>query len=121
LIHRFLTTNWLGLLIGALLAAGLALIPILMLNARLDARTAERDAARLQVGSLSSSLELQNKGIEALVKASQANREVYLAGLEAANRRAIRLEVDAERILALPSPTTPTEQCEAAHALLLAD
>ena len=27
----------------------------------------------------------------------------------------------AERILALPSPSTPSEQCEAAHALLLAD
>lgn len=121
MLHKFLTTNWLGLLIGCLLTAALSAIPLAILNARLDARTAERDEARSQTTFLTEAINGQNAGIKALVDAAQQNREVYLAGLEAANRKAIRLEIDAEDILALPSPSTPNEQCEAAHALLLAD
>lgn len=121
MLHRFFSTNWLGLLIGALLVAGIGLIPLRILSDRLDARTAERDLARAHVAGLSASITRQNEQIKAWQDAAKANREVYLAGLDAANRRAVRLEVNAERILALPSPSTPSEQCEAAHALLLAD
>lgn len=121
MLAKFLSTNWLGLLVGAILSASVAFIPLMITTARLDTRTAELGEARTRVASLSASIERQNDAVLALEAAAAANREVYLAGLAAANRRAIRLEIDAERILALPSPTDPTEQCEAAHALLLAD
>lgn len=118
MIHRFLTTNWLGLLLGALLAAGLSLIPLAILNARLDERTAERDAANIKVASLSASIERQNGAVAAWKAAAEANREVYLAGLDAANRRAIRLEVGAERIMAMQPPADPAARCDAAADIL---
>lgn len=81
----------------------------------------ERDLLQIEKDIAVGIIERQNEAVAGWKAAAEQNREVYLAGLEAANRKAIRLEIDAEEILSLPSPSTPTEQCEAAHALLLAD
>jgi hypothetical protein len=114
MILRFLQTNWLGML----LVAGLSLIPILILNARLDATTADLRAEKTLTASLSSSLALQNKGIEAMAKAANANREAYEAGLKAAEKQAVRLTIEAEDILKLPPPPTPEQACEYAADVL---
>ena len=121
MIAKFFSTQWLGMIAGALPVALAAMITLAILNARLDVRTAERDLLEIEKGIAVDLLERQNEAVAGWKAAAEQNREVYLAGLNAANRRAIRLELDAERILALPSPTDPNERCEAAHALLLTD
>ena len=115
---NFLTTNWLGILVGALLAGALAIIPLNILNERNGTLTARPDLARNQVTSLSSQIETQNASIKAMADAAERNRAVYLAGLKAAENRAVRLTIDAEDILALPTPTDPAMYCEGAAGIL---
>lgn len=86
---------------------------------RLEAVKNERDLLRLEKAVAISAIEQQNEAIADWKEAAEGNREVYLAGLEAASRKAIRLEVDADEILSLPSPPTQPEQCEAARELLI--
>lgn len=85
----------------------------------------QRDAARSEAAALKTELSLrdsvieqQNAGIDRLAAQRKEDREAYLAGIRAANNRAVRLEVDAERILAMPAPRDPNEQCGAAAELL---
>jgi hypothetical protein len=118
MIARFLSTHWLGMLVGALIAAALALVPALMLNARLDARTAERDAARFQVAALGKQIENQNDAVLALEAAAAMNRDVYIAGLKAAEKQAVRLEIKAADYLSMPTPTDPQEACRVADRIL---
>lgn len=99
---------------GGYVALGLLVVFLWM---RLDAVAAERDLAQAQVGNLSDKIEDQNEGIRQLQQAGERNREIYLAGIDAANRRAVRLEINAEDILNLPEPT-PSEACEATEELL---
>jgi hypothetical protein len=87
--------------------------------AQRDAARADLRAEKVITADLSGKLLAQNEAIDRMAEQAKENREVYLAGLAAANRRAVRLEVKAEDILSLPSPTTKDEQCEAARALLL--
>lgn len=117
MIARFLD-QYGSLLLMGIAAAALGAY-ILILNGRIDTVTAERDLARTQVTALTNNIENQNGAIEAWKAAADSNREVYLAGLEAAGRKAVRLEIQADDILAMPSPLTTEEQCEAAHQLLL--
>jgi len=84
---------------------------------RLDTVGAQRDLARSQVSALSEQVEEQNGAVLALEAAAAQNREVYLAGLDAANRRAIRFELKAEELLRLPEPA-PSEVCEVTEELL---
>lgn len=99
---------------GGYVALGL-LVAFLWL--RLDTVSAERDLAEAQVVTLSDQIEEQNDAVLALEAAAAQNREIYLAGLDAANRRAIRLEINAEDILNLPEPA-PERVCEATEELL---
>lgn len=115
MILKYLKANW--FLVGAaLLVAALAW--------RLDTVTGQRDAARAtatslqtKVDTLGQQIDRQNAGIRALVQQRDEDRKTYLEGLRAANQRAVKLEVSAERILSLPEPA-PDKACEAAEALL---
>ena len=87
--------------------------------AQRDAARADLRAEKVITADLSGKLLAQNEAIDRMAEQAKANREVYLAGLAAANRKAVRFEIKAEDILTLPSPATKDEQCEAARALLL--
>lgn len=100
---------------GGYVALGLLVVFLWM---RLDAVGAERDLAEAQVSTLSAQIKEQNKAVLALKEAATRNREVYLAGLDAANRRAIRLEIKAEDYLNTPIPSDPAEACEVADQIL---
>ena len=88
------------------------------LAARLDAAQADLRAEKTLTASLSRSITLQNKGIEAMAKAANANREAYEAGLKAAEKQAVRLTAEAEDILRLPPPPSPELACEYAADVL---
>lgn len=113
---KFLTNYWPHLTIGGMLL-GLSIL-CLLLSAQRDAARAERDLAQGRVEVLTTQIESQNEGIRQLAEASKQNRDVYLAGLKAAEKKAIRLTVEADDILALPAPTNPDEACEAAAGVL---
>lgn len=103
------------------LGVGLAAVTVLLLiaSSQLDAVRADLRAEKVITADLSEKLKTQNEAVQRMADAAKENREVYLAGLAAANRKAVRFEIKAEDILTLPSPTTKDEQCEAARALLL--
>jgi hypothetical protein len=104
---------------AALILAVVVLQTALLLKSReADLYKAERDAARTLVVTMSDQIEDQNAGIQALADVAKQNRDVYLAGLKAAEKRATRLTVEAEDILALPTPTNPDEACVAAAGVL---
>lgn len=102
---------------------GLGFAAMLLLNTvvatQRDAARADLRAERVITADLSEKLKTQNEAVQRMADAAKENREVYLAGLAAANRKAVRFEIKAEDILTLPSPATKDEQCEAARALLL--
>jgi hypothetical protein len=93
-------------------------LAINILSARLDACQSARDLALSQVETLSAQVEEQNNAVLALEAAATQNREIYLAGLEAANRKAVRLEIQAEDYLNLSTPSDPAEACEVADQIL---
>jgi hypothetical protein len=118
MIARFLSTNWLGLLVGALLTAALALVPTLLLNARLDAAQANLKTQKMLNVIMAERIETQNDAVLALEYAAAANRDVYLAGLKAAEKQAVRLEIKAADYLSMPTPTDPQEACRVADQIL---
>lgn len=100
------------------LAVALVVGYFTFLHQRIDTLTAQRDLARSQVSALSAQIEDQNDAVLALEAAAAQNREVYLAGLRAAEKRAVRLTVQAEDVLNLPPPQNPDEACEYAAGVL---
>lgn len=103
------------------LGVGLAVVTMLLMfaSSQLETTRALLDAQKVITADLSEKLKTQNEAVQRMADAAKENREVYLAGLAAANRKAVRFEIKAEDILTLPSPATKDEQCEAARALLL--
>lgn len=112
----FLKTYWPMLLTGASILG--LVVSLLIVTAQRDAARAERDAEIVRTTTMSAQIERQNDGIRAMVEASKQGREIYLAGLKAAENKAVRLTVEAEDILALPAPTNPDEACAAAAGVL---
>ena len=116
MMGRFLAGNWpwlAGLLTSAVLG-------VLLLLARADRDTARAEllAANTLNATLSDKLTTQSDAVKAWKQAATANRDVYLAGLDAANRRAVRLEIQAADILNMPIPSDPHEACEVADRIL---
>ena len=116
MILRFLSGNWQWMALVATLVAGF--LYITGLHTQIDARTAERDLARSQVEGLGKQIEDQNDGVLALEAAAAMNRDVYLAGLKAAEKQAVKLEIKASDYLAAPIPTDPQEACRVADQIL---
>lgn len=114
MILRFLSTNWMGIVSTALIA----LVALTILQARLDRAVAQRDQARAQIAILSDTIELQNEAVTAMAELAERDREEYLANYAEADRRAVRLEVKAEDVMALPRPDNPDNTCEAAADIL---
>lgn len=115
MILKLLKTYWFELAIG--IALGLLSVMLTVTRSERDKARAERDQARTEVAMLTSSIEEQNQGILALQQAAEQNRELYLAGLKAAEKKAVKLEVRAADVLALPAPA-PDEACTAANSVL---
>ena len=113
---NLLKTHWTSLGLGAALLS--ALISLLVVSNQRDAARAERDLARNEVSVLGSQIKAQNEAVLALEAAAAENREIYLAGLEAASRKAVRLEINAEDYLNTPIPSDPTEACKVADRVL---
>lgn len=116
MILRFLSGNWQWMALVAALVAGF--LYITGLHTQIDARTSERDLARSQVAGLGKQIEDQNDGILALEAAAAANRDVYLAGLKAADKQAVRLEIKAADYLTMPTPDDQQEACRVADHIL---
>jgi hypothetical protein len=116
MILRFLAGNWQWMALVATIVAGF--LYITGLHSQIDARTAERDLARSQVSTLGKLIENQNDAVLALEAAAAMNRDVYLAGLKAAEKQAIKLEIKASDYLATPIPTDPAEACVVADHIL---
>ncbi len=87
-------------------------------STKLEKAEAERDNNATQLAWANELLTVQSAAVDSLSKQREEDRKVYLAGIQAANKRAIPLEVSADRILSLPTPADPAEQCTAAEALL---
>lgn len=115
MILSLLRKHYLSVILGSI--SVILLINSAIVTNQRDAARAQRDEARTQVAYLSTKVEEQNNAVLALEAAAAHNREVYLAGLDAANRRAVRLEIKAEDILRLPEPA-PEQLCEATEGLL---
>lgn len=115
MILKILNTYWYELVIG--IALGLLSVMLIVTRAERDKALAQRDKARTEVVMLTSSIEEQNQGILALQEAAEQNRELYLAGLKTAEKKAVKLEVRAADVLALPTPA-PEEACTAANSVL---
>lgn len=115
MILKFLKTYWFELAVG--FALGLLSVMLTVARAERDKALAQRDQARTEAAMLVSSIEVQNQGILALQEAAEQNRELYLAGIKAAEKRAVKLEVRAADVLALPAPA-PEEACTAANSVL---
>lgn len=107
--------------VGLLVTAVMAVIGMYIMAAQRDEARAALRAEKAISADLAEKLMEQNEAVDKLEKAAKQNRDIYIAGLQAANRKAIRLEIDAEEILKLPSPETPDEQCEAARELLVGE
>ena len=104
---------------GALAALSIGLVVSNSITtSQRDTARAERDNLSTQLSAVSDLLETQNRAVDNLRAAADANREVYLAGLEAANRKAVRLEIKAEDYLNTPIPSDPAEACEVADQIL---
>lgn len=116
MILRLLQANW--PFIGMTLIASLALMFGYMTMLKLDTCSANLKAEQVRTASLSASIQRQNDGINALVQASKQNREVYLAGLKAAEKKAVRLEIDAADILNRQPPADPQFRCQWAADVL---
>lgn len=114
-ITKFLKDNWIYIAALALLAAQSVAIEIIT-NQR-DAARANAASLTLQLGSANASIERQNAAVESLRQQREEDRELYLAGLRAAERKAITLEIGAAELLALPAPEG--DQCAPAAALLM--
>lgn len=106
----------LGLTAAALLAVLVTVIGIK--NSKIAQLEAERDNNATQLAWATELLTTQSAAVDSLSKQREEDRKAYLAGIQAANKRAIQLEVSAERILSLPTPPDPATQCTAAEALL---
>lgn len=106
----------LGITAAALLAVLVTVIGIK--NSKIAQLEAERDNNATQLAWANELLTVQSAAVDSLSKQREEDRKVYLAGIQAANKRAIQLEVSADRILSLPTPSDPAEQCTAAEALL---
>lgn len=119
MILDLLRHHWVAVLSTTL--AVTLLINSAIVTEQRDTARAQRDEANAQLAFLTDLTARQNEAVRALEAAAQQNREVYLAGIEAANRKAVRLEIKAEDLLSMPAPTNPSEQCEAARALLVAN
>lgn len=107
---------WSQLALGLALAAALFFLnstkgDLSDANAKIATMTAEAALTKTMV-------EQQNAGIDALKATRDDDRKLYLAGLAAAGKQAVNLQVDAAELLRLPSPATRDEQCAAAEALL---
>lgn len=100
---------------GLSVALTLSLLALSFQGRAYDAAKANLRAEKTMTATLSAQLAQQNAAVDSLVVQRKEDREAYLAGIRAANGRAIKLEVDAERILALP---TPDDQCAATEAML---
>lgn len=87
-------------------------------STKLEKAEAERDNIATQLAWSRELLTTQSAAVDSLSKQREEDRKAYLAGIQAANKRAIQLEVSAERILSLPTPIDPANQCTAAEALL---
>lgn len=116
MILKFLKGNW--AFIGMTLIASLALMFGYMTMLKLDACSANLKAEKTLTASLSASIERQNAAVKALVDASKQNREIYLAGLKAAEKKAVRLEIDAADILNQQPPADPQFRCQWAADVL---
>lgn len=116
MIALFLRNNW-QWLIGAAVSIALG-VSLLLVKAQLDATRADLRAEKVLTSGLSDQIEDQNQQIANWKAASEANREVYLEGLAAANRQAVRLEIKAEDYLNMPIPSDPVEACVVAKEIL---
>lgn len=116
MLMKLLRTQWHALALGIALAV--ALVSLALTRGKLD--DARKDNARLiaEAALKDTLIATQNDAVDALAKQREADRKAYLAGLQAANKQAIRLEVDAAKLLELPTPADPAEACRAAEALL---
>jgi hypothetical protein len=111
----FLKANWLPLGLATIIVG--LLVTLQITDAQRDSARAQRDLAEQRLETLGERLEDQNDAVSALEAAAVQNREAYLAGIAAANKRAVRLEIKAEDILNLPQPE-PERVCEATEDLL---
>lgn len=112
----FLKAYWRELICAATVLG--LMIAVAVTTAQRDAARAQRDLANTRVAALSTQIDAQNDGIRKLAEAAKQNRDIYVAGLKAAEKRAIRLTLDADELLALPAPTNPDEACDAAAGVL---
>lgn len=116
MILSFLRANW-GVC-ALLVVIATLLVRNAVIETRLDRTRAELNAAKAEGYLKDSLIEQQNAAVDSLVVQREADREAYRMGISAANQRAIKIEVDAQRILDIPAPATREEQCSAAEALL---
>lgn len=116
MISLFLSNNWKWLL-GAVTSAALGIMLILSQAAH-DVTKAGLRIEKAQTKILSEKIETQNAAVSRLERVAKQNREVYLAGLDAANRRAVRLEIKASDYLTMPVPSNPDEACRVAGEIL---
>lgn len=116
MIVKLLKSYWFELAIG--LVFGAMYISIAILSGKLERAREELTAVRAENQLKDSMIDQQNAAVESLVVQREEDRNAYLAGIAAANKRAIKIEVDAQRILSIPTPATREEQCSAAETLL---
>lgn len=117
---KFLKSLSLGDIAIALLAVAFvaSYIQLQITHGKLSAEREKTARLEMQVATAGQLLAQQNAGIEALSAQREEDRKAYLAGIRAADKQAVRLEIDAADILSLPSPATRDEQCTAAETLL---
>lgn len=114
-ILKFLKGFWFEIALGTLL--GIMAVSLWATKLKLDACSSRRELVEAQASHLADAVRQQNDAIAALAASAEANRETYLAGLKAAEKRAVKLEYRAAEVMAMPEPAE-AERCDAANAIL---
>lgn len=116
MIVKLLKAYWFELVMG--LVFGAMYLSIANLSGKLERARGELAVISAENRLKDSLIEQQNAAVESLAVQREEDRNAYLEGIAAANKRAIKIEVDAQRILSIPTPATREEQCSAAETLL---
>lgn len=116
MIVKLLKAYWFELVMG--LVFGAMYLSIANLSGKLERARGELAVISAENRLKDALIEQQNAAVDSLVVQREADRNAYLEGIAAANKRAIKIEVDAQRILSIPTPATREEQCSAAETLL---
>lgn len=124
MLKAFLRSYWKPILVVVVILGLLARIGVLeVLLAKAEEKIVTLEAQltteRLVTAGLSGQIERQNAAIESWKRTTEVNRKMYVAQLAAANKRAARLEVEAEEILTKDAPMDPLLYCEAADEILM--